>query len=274
MSIKRAYIEITNRCNCQCSFCIPHQRKYDSMTFNQFSHIVDELVPYTPFLYLHVHGEPLMHPLFDDFMTYCDEKECKIQLVTNGSLLKDHLTLLKHPSLRKLSISLHSLDFQPTPIQEFISTVDSVINLFKESKDQFLELRFWNDNLQGKSQKMLQHLKENYPLKECTHKNNFKIAENIFLHFDQEFEWPSSSKNTKPTGTCLGGKSMLGILVDGSVTPCCLDCRGEIVFGNLFSESLETILHAKEYTSFIDSLHQNKFNHSLCQKCTYRQRFD
>ena len=59
MRFKRIYIEITNQCNLKCSFCIQNQRKSKYLSINDFSYILDELRPFTDYIYLHVLGEPL-----------------------------------------------------------------------------------------------------------------------------------------------------------------------------------------------------------------------
>ena len=39
----RVYVEITNICNMNCSFCHGHNRKKRRMTGVEFSHILDQL---------------------------------------------------------------------------------------------------------------------------------------------------------------------------------------------------------------------------------------
>jgi len=65
---KRVYIEITNRCNLNCSFCRPHQRKLEEMSTEQFAFILKQLQGLTQHLYLHVKGEPLLHSQLDKLL--------------------------------------------------------------------------------------------------------------------------------------------------------------------------------------------------------------
>lgn len=275
MKLKRAYIEITNQCNLRCTFCIPHQRTYQFMSLNQFKKVVDEIYPLTSFLYLHVHGEPLLHPELHDFLDYCDQKECQIQLVTNGSLLDSHKWILNHPSVRKISISLHSANCQTQSTDQFVNSINYFIKHIEDQPNRYLELRFWTAPLpKTKAAVILDELQKTYSFQKTKLDNQFKISKQVFLHFDQEFQWPSSSNNSKQVGTCLGGKTMLAVLVDGTVTPCCLDCRGEISFGNLFTDSINSIMQSSRFLEFRKSQNENKFSEPLCQQCTYRNRFD
>ena len=58
----RIYIEITNICNLKCSFCPITTRKKEFMSVSDFEVVLSKIKNYTKHIYLHVKGEPLMHP--------------------------------------------------------------------------------------------------------------------------------------------------------------------------------------------------------------------
>ena len=58
----RAYIEITNLCNFHCDFCPGTTRPPMAMRLSDFRTAAEKLRPLTDYLYLHVMGEPLLHP--------------------------------------------------------------------------------------------------------------------------------------------------------------------------------------------------------------------
>ena len=96
---KRVYIEITNKCNLKCSFCPQTQRKAEFMTIDTFCHILDQVKPYTDYLYFHVKGEPFLHPQIDEFLDISYEKGFQVNITTNGTLIKkvkDKLTKNLH----------------------------------------------------------------------------------------------------------------------------------------------------------------------------------
>lgn len=53
---KKVYIEIGNICNMSCSFCPETKRKGEFMAIDKFSFILDQIKPYTGYVYFHVKG--------------------------------------------------------------------------------------------------------------------------------------------------------------------------------------------------------------------------
>ncbi|HEX3077377.1 MAG TPA: radical SAM protein, partial [Lachnospiraceae bacterium] len=108
---KRIYIEITNICNLSCSFCPALSREQHRMTTKEFEHILKEISPYTDYVYLHVKGEPLIHPDIDDILALCDKYHMYANITTNGTLIASRKEILYHAkALRQVNISLHSFE--------------------------------------------------------------------------------------------------------------------------------------------------------------------
>lgn len=70
----RVYVEITNICNKNCSFCHGHSRKPKQMSLPEFSYILDKLQGQTEYIYYHLMGEPLTHKELPDFIKTANEK--------------------------------------------------------------------------------------------------------------------------------------------------------------------------------------------------------
>ena len=60
--LSRIYLEITNICNRSCAFCPGTKRPARMLTPEEFALLAGRLRPHTDYLYLHVMGEPLLHP--------------------------------------------------------------------------------------------------------------------------------------------------------------------------------------------------------------------
>ena len=113
MRFKKIYVEITNVCNMHCSFCIQNKRPQHFMTIDEFSHVINEIKPYTSMIYLHVLGEPLLHPQLFDFMKLAEAAGLFVQLTTNATLIDRCLNgLCEHTICGRLIspfIALHSI---------------------------------------------------------------------------------------------------------------------------------------------------------------------
>lgn len=111
MRFSRCYLEITNRCNLSCSFCPKTKRPARTLNPAEFRQLAEKIRPYTDYLYLHVLGEPLMHPALKTLLDICRELSFRVVITTNGTLLPAQETvLLSSPALYKINVSLHSFE--------------------------------------------------------------------------------------------------------------------------------------------------------------------
>ena len=109
--LERAYLEITNVCNRSCAFCPRTARSPRFMTEKEFSLLAGKLRPHTDCLYLHVMGEPTLHPELGAILRVCDGLRFRVVLTTNGTLLGEKgEILLSRSCLYKVQISLHSFE--------------------------------------------------------------------------------------------------------------------------------------------------------------------
>ena len=106
----RVYVEITNICNMNCSFCHGHSRPLRQMTEEEYAHILKQLTGKTQYLYHHLMGEPLVHPLLPRFIEMACQAGFRPMLTTNGTLLDRRGDRLLIPGLHKVNISLHSFE--------------------------------------------------------------------------------------------------------------------------------------------------------------------
>ena len=252
MRFKRVYIEITNVCNLKCSFCPPHNRANRFMEFEEFKHILNQIKPYTQYIYLHVKGEPLLHPNVDEFIKYAYEEGFYINLTTNATLLHEHLAVTKY--LRQINISLHATNSQ------------EIVRIAKNIKEPIINFRVWNKNINQEAISLLE--KEFNTIIPDTH--NFTLGNNIFLSQEELFEWPDLSKEeTINRGFCQALTSQIAILVDGTIVPCCLDNNGDVPLGSIFEESLSEVIASNKFQKILKGFQEGEKIEKLCQKCTF-----
>lgn len=88
-----------------------HEAACRVLSPEDFRTLAAKLRPYGQYLYLHVMGEPLLHPQLPELLEICRALGFRATLTTNGTLLpKKQAALLDAPALRKVSISLHSFE--------------------------------------------------------------------------------------------------------------------------------------------------------------------
>ncbi len=273
--ISRVYIEITNICNLHCAFCPPHHRLPRCMSPEEFEHILQEVRKITPYIYLHVQGEPLSHPQFAQILDLCDTYRMQVQLVTNGTLLDRYPSLITHPSLRKVSFSLQSVPFSRNDIGPYLESILAVCETASPAGRPITELRFWrSDGIQDERVRFcLDTIEKRYALQYAKRKNSFTPMKDMYITFANEFEWPENAGEKEGSGTCRGGISQIAILADGTVVPCCLDYEGRIPLGNVLQTPLADILSTERYISLTEGFRKHRITEELCRSCTFRRRF-
>ena len=103
---KKIYLEITNNCNLDCSFCIGNKRSKKFIDIEQFNILLSKIEGFTKYVYFHVMGEPLLHPKINDLIDLASSKYF-VNITTNGYLIK---RIENNKNIRQVNISLHSFD--------------------------------------------------------------------------------------------------------------------------------------------------------------------
>lgn len=89
----------------------------------------------------------------------------------------------------------------------------------------------------------------------------------------EKFKWPSLQvEELGERVFCYGLRDQVGILVDGTVVPCCLDSDGSIALGNIFDNTLEEILSSKRAIDIYNGFSGRKAVEELCKKCGFINR--
>lgn len=280
-------IEIGNICNLQCSFCPEVIRDKQLMDISLFRKIIKQVAPLTEQVCLHLMGDPLVHPKLSAFVDICHEHQTPIFLVTNGVLLREkQAELLLHPAFRQVCFSLHSFadnfgDQNPTQYLEKIFHYTE--QAFEKRPDLYINYRLWNLDApsgEGKNNrktllKIQNHFQVEVPTDvDVRYKKSHRLKNRLYLHFDTEFMWPSMDLPVLGTkGTCYGLSSHFGILVDGTVVPCCLDKEGNIPLGKIQDKPLSDILGDSRASEILSGFKTGKLVEDLCQRCQYIERF-
>lgn len=266
--IDRCYIEITNTCNLDCHFCPKHQRARRQLSAEEFDLLTDKVRGKVCFLYFHLMGEPLLHPLLPQFITMAREKGFKTVLTSNGTLLHRAMNLLDTLP-HKVQLSLHS--HESNARGELSSYMEEVMNFATQAaaKGTCVVLRLWNQGGMDKENELvMDYIAEYVPRPWKERPDGFRLCDNLYLEFDRKFEWPSANASSaKREVFCKALLKQIGVLSDGSLVPCCLDHNGDVVLGNLFHQSLEEILSSPRAQAMIEGFQHHTATEALCQNC-------
>ena len=271
----KVYIEITNICNMNCSFCRGHKRSKRMMSKEEFALVLDKIKEQTKYIYYHLMGEPLTHPMLSEFIKMAGERGYKSIITTNGTLLKSQGEKLLSAGLHKVNISLHS--FEEGSELSHTQYIKKLADFSKKAAGcgTIAVFRLWNKGFDGGRNKLsLELLKENISGDWAESARGIRIRDKIYLEWGERFEWPDSNAEIKGDKFfCYGLKDQFGILADGTVVPCCLDSEGVINLGNIFDGDIEDILNSKRACDMVEGFRRGKASEELCKRCGYAQRF-
>ena len=272
---KKVYVEITNICNMSCSFCHGHKRAPRRMSKDEFSLILDKLKGYTEYIYYHLMGEPLTHPLLPEFIKMAGERGYRSIITTNGTLLGTRGDDLLSSGLHKVNISLHS--FEEGSDEKYAEYVGKLCDFAKKASEcgVIVVFRLWNKGCDGgRNEEAIRLLREKIPGDWVENTRGIRIKNKMYLEWGDRFGWPDKDAEVKGEKFfCYGLFDQFGILSDGTVVPCCLDSDGVIALGNIFGDDIGDILGSERARSIVDGFKCGKASEELCRRCGYAQRF-
>lgn len=259
---KKIYIEITNSCNLSCTFCLISSRKKSQINLKQFKYILNQVKPYTKYLYFHVLGEPLIHKDINKFIDYAS-KDFFVNITTNGYLINN----IDTSNIRQINISLHSYNIK------YKKSLDDYLNdifMFqkKYSTSTYINYRLWIEN--ENYSEIIKKISEHYNVYIPDNFINIKLTKNVYLNSSSKFTWPEDNDSkTFYQGNCYALKDHIAVLSNGDVTACCLDGNGTLSFGNIFKRSLNEIISSDDFIKMKNDLKNGKRTNKMCQKCNF-----
>lgn len=279
--LKKAYLEITNICNLHCEFCPGTRREPGFISPEGFGTLAGKLRPHTEYLYLHLMGEPLLHPQLEEILAEGERLDFNVMITTNGTLLgKRGELLLDSPAVEKVSISLHSFEGnQRVGLNSYLEMCISFAQAAAGRRKR-CALRLWNlDGVENRGANsrngaILSALKKAFPQPWREGHQGTTLAPGIFLEWGEKFSWPdlAAQEGDRPV-FCYGLRDQVGVLWDGTVVPCCLDHEGDIPLGNLYQKTLDEILDSPRARALYDGFSQGEAREALCRRCGFALRF-
>ena len=271
----RVYVEITNLCNRNCTFCPGTIRAPKMMTAAEFDVVARKLVGTTGYLYYHLMGEPLTHPQLPEMIAVATDLGFKSQITTNGVLLPDRGQALIDGKIHKVNISVHS--FEEGSDRDYVNYINGCLDFADRASRAgiIVVLRLWNNGYdEGRNISTLDLTKAKFPWDWTETPRGTRIREKLFIEHGDRFDWPDLGAQDGGTEVfCYGLRDHFGVLSDGSVVPCCLDHNGDIRLGSLFEDEVADILNSPRARAMAEGFSCRKATEELCRKCGYARRF-
>lgn len=299
--MKSVYIEITDACNLRCSFCPSSDCKYEAGSGSSHTFMPSALFKKCiagaveadiENVYLHVLGEPTLHPGFALFLREVKAAGLTATLTTNGTTIRrvaHHI--LNCPAVRQVNFSTHAYaELPPDDAREHLGDVLDFCRIALIARPgMYINLRLWNIGAATAgdwNEFAISRINETFgtqvaPGNFCSRHKSFPIAGRLYLHEDSRFEWPGMSPQAENSrdpqqivrGTCHALDTHVAILHDGRVVACCLDYSGQITLGNIADQSLPEILGSPTARNLREGFEKHELRHPFCQSCSYCKRF-
>jgi len=282
---KKIYLEISNICNVQCSFCPVVEKDKKVMNVEEFEAALKEVAPLAEIVCLHLLGEPLAHPKFSEILDVCERYDTQIDLTTNGMLIRRHQErILNSRCIRQINFSIQAFkdNFPHRDLVPYLMPLFEFAAFATEQRPElYINFRLWNQQSNDSdNEEVFQKIESYFNIAinrnvETGAIKSKRIWNRLYLHFDSRFEWPSFSLPHQGTrGRCHGTINHIGIHADGTVVPCCLDKNGSIKLGNINEQSLQDILNSERFVKMRDGFLKGVLVEEFCQHCSFITRFD
>ncbi len=240
-------IELTSRCNLQCVMCPRDddaERGLGNMRFDTFRRIIDEASEYLEFTYLHLAGEPLLHPRFAQLIDYAAEKGVKTGLSSNGTVLSPRRAeALIESNLDTLIISIDGVDEQTYEKIRGPKSFNKVVR----NTENFLRAKTAAGRGPFTVVQMICMRENQHQAKVFCERWRELGADAVrlkrFFNFAGNVENLGNGSNggSEPAGVrppCLLPWRQLAFYYDGTAVACCHDFLHESVLGNIHHQSL------------------------------------
>lgn len=168
-------ISLTAACNYACTYCVPNGKRLvaaqDELSADAMARGVEYLIEAAGIERLRITGgEPLVTPKFEPFLQAVSALKLKdISLTTNGQLLAKKLPIIIDNGVRRLNVSLDTLDAETFPVLARGGDLKTVLAGLEEARQAGLKIKVNMVPLRG------QNLDQILPLLEYCLERGFEL---------------------------------------------------------------------------------------------------
>ncbi len=258
-------------------------------------------------LSLHLYGEPLLHAQVNELARYATQNQLNVNLTTNGALLTEaKLKAFLADDIWRIVLSIQhdENDFgtrgagQRLTAQSYFKHISEMVKFFVDYKSrhgdcltrleihylltgdirpgvQFIEtdadvseiLRWWGRRLPdhfrpGSNPEPIEDQESGYRI---------QFSRDGFIRFKPAITFGNVVGDAGPdqcgNGYCFFPDSVLCILSDGSLVPCCLDFDGSMKLGNALESDIVTVWNGDRAREIRAAFERGKAPTDRCRQC-------
>ena len=138
-NVRFLQIEPTTRCNFTCGFCCGRYMEQADLPFERFESLLTAH-PHVEHVELQGEGESLLHPRFFDMVKVLRDRNVKVSVISNGSLISEaHAQRMVELGIEKVSVSMESAEpetFRQVRGGKLEKVIAGLTNLMTEKRKQ------------------------------------------------------------------------------------------------------------------------------------------
>lgn len=275
---ERITVEMTNRCNLECSFCPRHliNMKLGEMEAGLFQKIVDEAEKHLPVsLVFFFRGESLLHPKLADCIRYAKQKGLgPLQLASNGFNLTEEIAeKLLDSGLDFISFSLDTIDpevYKMTrPQGDLTRSMENVLQFAKK-----IELRKKKGLHVPEIQVSSIDVEDYRPTQENFVQFWRQYADRVRIYVEHSADGNLGSIKLDvyqgERQPCKKVSTDMVIYWDGKVALCNHDWDNQLEMGDVNKQSIKAIWNSSKYESVCLMHEKNSFKPGIvCKNCDH-----
>lgn len=284
-------IEPTTSCNLRCPECPSGLRSFTRPTgmlnMTSFQQIINQLWSTLSYLTFYFQGEPYLHPLFLDMISYASQRGIYTATSTNAHYLNNDVARKTVESgLDRLIISIDGTSQETYESYRIGGQLHKVI----AGTENILS---WRKRLKSKTPYIIFQflvVKPNeHQIPEIYELANKLGVDRVVLKTAQVYDYqngsaliPIQEKYSRYKKNANGLYSLKNELLnhcwkmwhscvitwDGKVVPCCFDKDAHFVLGDLNRNSFQEIWFGEKYNHFRNSLLRSRNEIEICKNCT------
>lgn len=273
-------LEPTTFCQLHCPLCIRESKDFKRSNKHMNIKLVEKLLRECGsrlcVVILHNQGEPFLHPEIIKIIELFRKYDIIVKISTNGNYKEDISKAIVRSGLDHIIFDIDGDTQEVYEKYRIGGSLDVVLSNLKKlseakkeynSRTPFIDARVIAMKHNIERIDYIKRLLDNYDI------DLFTIKKSV-IRDEDEFEGAMSfipdvfqRDRYKVPQSCHYPWINFCVLVNGEVSPCCYDEKGELILGDIQKDSIRSILNNSSYIKMRQLMKNNPMKVPMCAKC-------